>query len=90
MSFIDFKPPLHIFKDIYDGDVTLEDKEKEEIEFKRYLSHIKQGSPKNRSREQEKTINNIKNLYDSREKVAELFNDYAKNMSKNIYDSKQK
>ena len=51
---------------------------------------MKQGTPKNRSREQEKTINNVKNLYDSREKVVQLFNDYAKNMSRNIYDSKQK
>ena len=90
VSFIDFKAPLHIFKDIYDGDITLEDIEKEQIKFKRYLGHVKQGTPKNRSREQEKAINNIKNLYESREKVIQLFNDYAKNMSKNIYDSKQK
>ena len=90
ISFIDFKAPLHIFKDIYDEDRTLENIEKEQIKFIKYLGHIKQGSPKNRSREQEKTINNIKNLYESREKVIQLFNDFAKNMSQNIYDSKQK
>ena len=28
-------------------------------------------------------------LYESREEVAQLFNNYAKNMSKNIYKSKQ-
>ena len=80
---------MHIFKDLHDGDITLEDIEKEQIKFKRDLGRIKQGSPK-KSKEQEKTRNNIKNLYESREKVIQLFNDYAKNMSKNIYDSKQK
>ena len=36
-----------------------------------------------KSPEQRKTITNIKNLYNSRE-VVQMFNDYAKNMSKNI------
>ena len=35
------------------------------------------------------TINNIKNLYNSRQEVIQMFNDYAKSMSKNIYESKQ-
>ena len=30
-------------------------------------------------------IKNIKNLYESREKVVQLLSNYAKNMSKNIY-----
>ena len=81
---------MHVFKITHNGDTTLEDIEKEQIELKRDLGHIKQGSPKNRSREQEKTINNMKNLYDSREKVFQLLNDFAKKMSRNIYDSKQK
>ena len=53
---------MHILKNMHNGNVTLEDIEKEQIELKRDLGHIKQGSPKNRSREQEKTINNIINL----------------------------
>ena len=81
---------MHIFKSIHNGNATLEDIEKEQIELKRDIGRIKQGYPKNRSREKEKTINNIKNFYDSREKVAQLFNYYSKNMSRNIYDSKQK
>ena len=80
---------MNIFKSIHNDNTTLEDIEKDQIELKRDLGHIKQGHPKNRSEEQEKTINNIKNLYDSREKVVQLFNDYAKNMSRNIYDLKQ-
>ena len=51
---------------------------------------MKQGDPKDKSQEQKEIINNIKNLYNSREEVVRMFNDYAKNMSRNIYDSKQK
>ena len=58
-----------MFKSIHDGNITLEDVEKEKIELKRDLGRIKQGDPKDKSQEQKKTINNIKNLYKSREKV---------------------
>ena len=34
-------------------------------------------------------MDNIKNLYNSKEEVVWMYNDYAKNMSRNIYDSKQ-
>ena len=81
---------MHIFKSIHNGDTALEDIEKEQIEFKRILGCIKHGLPKNRSKEQQNTIDNIENLCNSREKVVQLFNGYAKNMSRNIYDSKQK
>ena len=80
---------MHIFKSIYNGDITLEDVEKEQTELKKDLGHIKQEDPKDKSPQQKKTINNIKNFYNSREKVVQMFNDYAKNVSKNIYGSKQ-
>ena len=88
-GFIKFKGPLHIFKSIHNGDIPLEDIEKEQIELKRDLGYIKQEDPKNRSKEQKKTIDNIESLYYSREEVIRMFNDYARNMSRNIYDSKQ-
>ena len=47
------------------------------------MGRIKQGDPKN------KAINNINDLYNPIEEVVQMFNDYAKNMSKNIYESKQ-
>ena len=37
-----------------------------------------------------KIINNIKNLYNSREEVFRMFNHYAQILSRNIYDSKQR
>ena len=57
--------------------------------LKAELGYIKQGNPRNRSGEQEKTINNIEYLYKSREEVVKMFNNYARNMSRNVYDSKQ-
>ena len=80
---------MHIFKSIRNGDILLEDIEKEQIELERDLGRIKQGDPRDKSEEQKKTINNIKNLYNSRQEVFKMFNDYVKNMSRNIYDSKQ-
>ena len=88
IDFIGFKGPLHTFKDIHDGDIPLED-EKDQIKFKSYLGHIRQGNPKNRSEEQNNVINNVTNLYEPRGKVIQQFNNYAKDMSRNIYKSNQ-
>ena len=89
VTFIKFKSPFHIFKCIHNGDIHLEDIETEQIKLKRDVGRIKQGDPRDKSEEQKKTIDNIKNLYNSREDIVKMFNDYARNMSRNIYDSKQ-
>ena len=80
---------MHIFKSIHNGDKIIENIENEQIELKRDLGRIKQGDPRNRSEKQQNTIDNIENIYNSREEVIKMFNDYARNMSRNIYDSKQ-
>ena len=90
INFIGFEGPLHIFKSLYKGDKTLEEIEKEQIKFKKYFGNIKRGNSKKRSEEQQKTIDNIENLYNTRQKVVKIYNDYAKNISRNIYESKQK
>ena len=69
--------------------MPLEDIEKEQIELNRDLGRIKQGDPRDKTEEQKTTIDNIKNLYNSREEVVKMFNDCARNMFRNIYDSKQ-
>ena len=89
MGFIKFKGPLHIFKSIDNGDISLEDIEKEQIVLKRDLGRIKQRDPRDKSEEQKKAIDNIKNLYNSKEEVVKMFNDYGRNVSRNIYDSKK-
>ena len=38
---------------------------------------------------QTKVTNNVTNLYESREKVIKLFSNCSRNMSRNIYESKQ-
>ena len=89
VSFIKFKDPLHIFKSIHNGEIPSEDIEKQQIELKRNFGRIKQGDPRDKSEEQKRTIYNIKNLYNSREELVKMSNDYARNMSRNICDSKQ-
>ena len=89
VRFIEYKGQNAIFKDIHDGNIILEDIEKKQKKLKSELGYIKQGNPRNRPEEQEKTINNIENLYNSREEVVKMFNNYDKNISRNIYDSKQ-
>ena len=51
VGFIKFKGPMHIFKSIHNDDIPLEDIEKEQIELKRDLGHIKQGNPRDKSEE---------------------------------------
>ena len=63
IDFIGFKGPLHIFESIYNGSITLENVEEDQIKRKSDLGHIKQGNPKNRSEEQNNGINNVSNLY---------------------------
>ena len=88
IDFIGFKGQLHTFKIIHDGDITLEDVEKDQIKLKSDLGHIRQGNPKNRSEEENNVINSVTNLYESRENVIQMFNNYAKDMDTNICKSK--
>ena len=81
---------MHIFKSIHNGYIPLEIVENEKKELKEELGHTKQGNPKNRSEEQQITIDTIENLHNPRQEVAKMLNAYARNMSRNIYDSKQK
>ena len=80
---------MNTFKSIHSGDKTLEDIEQEQNKFKKEIAIIKQGNPKKkRSEEQQETIDNIENLYKSRQKVVNMFNNYAKNVSESVYEAK--
>ena len=63
--------------------------EKDKKKVKSDLGHIKLGPTYYISPKQLNRIENIKNIYESREKIVQMFNNYAKNMSRNIYESKQ-
>ena len=79
---------INIFKSIHSGYKTLEDIEQEQNKFKKEINIIKQGNRKKRSEKQQETINNIENIYKSREEVVNMFNNYAKNVSKSIHEAK--
>ena len=61
-----------------------EDQEKSKREFRR----IKSGNPKHKSEMQLYAIRKVKNLYDSRQKTIDLFNNYSKIKFESIYRSK--
>ena len=88
INFIRFWGPLHIFKGIKNGNILLQKAEKEQEQFKSNLVEITEGNPKHKSKDQLDVIKNAKNLYDSRQKVIDLFNDYAKIRSEAIYETK--
>ena len=85
-SFIEFKGPNNIFKNMHNRNIALEDVVKEQIKLRSDLGPIKQENPKNKSPEQTKTKNNTENLYNTRKKVVQIFNDNAKNISRNSYE----
>ena len=53
------------------------------------MGRINQGHPQYKSFQQLNIIEKVRNLYDSREKVVQMFNDYPKNMSTDIHESKR-
>ena len=57
-----------------DGDISLEMIEEDQEKFKKEFSQIKSGNPKHKSDMQLYTIRNVKNLYDSRQKIIDLLN----------------
>ena len=80
---------MNIFKSIHSGDKTLEDIEQEQNKFKKEINIIKQGNPKKkRSEKQQERVDNIENLYKSRQEVVKMFNNYVKNVFKSIREAK--
>ena len=63
--------------------------EEDQKKFKREFGQIKSGNPNHKSDIQLYTIESVKNLYDSRQKITDLFNNYSKIRSEAIYKSKQ-
>ena len=88
INFIGFKAPLHLYRDIYDGNIELEKAEKDQGQFKLDLDEVARGNSKKKSADQIKAIANIKNLYKSREKVVDLFHDFAMIRCKAKYETK--
>ena len=89
INFIRFRGPLHIFIEIKNGITSLKKVEEDQKKFKSSLGEITSGDPKYKSDSQPNAINNIKTLYNSRQRIVDLFNDYSKIRSEAIYEIKQ-
>ena len=75
--FIGFRGPLNIYKETKNVNISIEKAEEDEKKFQSNLSEIISGNPKYRKKYQSDAIKNIRNLYNSRQKFIDLFNDYA-------------
>ena len=62
--------------------------QKNQEKFRREFGEKKSGNPKHKSEMPLYAIKNVKNLYDSRHKIIDLFNNYSKIKSESIYRSK--
>ena len=89
ISFTKFGGPMYTQNQLKKGDKTLQQVEKEQEDFLKSLGEITSGNPKHKNESQLCTIKNVKNLYDSKQKIIDLLNDNAKIRSEAIYKSKQ-
>ena len=79
INFTGYNGSFTLFKKIRDGDISLEIAEEDQKKFKRELGKIKSGNPDHNSNKQLYTVKNVKNIYDPRPKIIDLFNNYSKN-----------
>ena len=89
INFGIFAGPMYIYNHMKNGDTTLQQVEKQQKDFKKELNEIISVNPKHKSDNQLNVIKNVKNLYDSRQKIINLLNDNSKIRSEAIYKSKQ-
>ena len=88
MDFIRFKGPFSFFNEMQNGNILLRKAEEEQNKFISNLREITSGNPKHKEEYQLDTIKNVKNIYDSRQNIIDLFNDSAKIRSEAIYETK--
>ena len=80
---------MYTCNQLKNGDTTLQQVEKQQKDFKKELNEISSGNPKRKSDNQLYVIKNVKNPYDSRQKIIDLLNDNSKIRFEDIYKSKQ-
>ena len=60
---------MYTYDQLKNGETTLQQVEEEQKDFKKYLNEIVKGNPEHKSDKQLYTIKNVRNLYDSRQKI---------------------
>ena len=88
INFGKFGGPMYIYGHMKNGDTTLQQVEKQQKDLKKELNEITLENPKHKSNNQLYIIENVKNLYNLRQKIIDLLNDNSKNISEAIYKSK--
>ena len=81
---------MYIYNEIKNGNISIEKVGKGQEQCKSKLNQITIGNRKNKLKTPLDTIKNIKNLYNSREEVVKLYNDYAKIISIATHKTKQR
>ena len=66
---------MDIYDNIKNVNTTLQQVEKQQKDFKKELNEITSGNTKYKSNNQLYVINNVKSLYESRQKIIDLLND---------------
>ena len=70
-----------MYNDIKNGRISLQKEEKIQDKFWSELNKILKGNPNYKSEDQVSIMNNIKKLYNGREKVLNFYNDYTRMVS---------
>ena len=70
-----FGGPIYIYNHMKNGDTTLLQIEKQQKGFKKELNEITSANPKHKSSCQQYIIENVKNIFNSRQKIIDLLND---------------
>ena len=80
---------MHTYNQLKNGDITLSQAEEDQKIFKMELNQITSGNPEHKNENQLNIIKNVKNLYNSRQKIIDLLNNYSKIKSESSYKAKQ-
>ena len=80
---------MHIYNELKSDNVSIEKIEEDKKKLESKISEITRRNPKNRNKDQSDTIENIRNLYNSRKKTVKLYNDHAKITSEAMCKTKQ-
>ena len=78
INFTVFDGPMYAYNELKNGEKTLQQVEEKQKDFEKDLNEINSGNPKDKIEKQLYTIKNVKNLYNLRQKIIDLLNDYSK------------
>ena len=80
---------MYTYNQLKNGNITLSQTKKDQERFEMELGQITSGNPNHKSKNKLNTIKNVKNLYNSRQKIIDLLNNYSKIWSEAISKPKQ-